>query len=447
MESKTFCVLPWVHLGTKPDGTLNLCCFASHVVLKDEKGKPFRLDTDPIEDVWNGHDLRNVRKGMLEGKNIRGCEVCYMDEAVGKRSLRQNRNEHWQRFVGKEEIEKRVDESLKNDGAVLSPALYLDLRLGNKCNLKCRMCFPINSHGLNNEIAEIIESGEEFPEMYRDMLLNGKAALDWGDSENFHESLRKVLPFVRELYFTGGEPTLIAATKTILKMACELGVASQIQLNFHTNTTVWNQELVNLLPNFHEAIINCSIDGVEGVDEFVRYPTRFSAVEANFKKYLEVSLVHPNVKLSIGTTVSWMNIFELPRLARWYAEYARGAAGRLNGIYFGLVYFPGFLKIEMVPRPLRPIAIKAAKEALEFFRTENLLVNDMENGLTAIIRILEQAESYTLRDSEDLVNLTRAMNSKRGQDLAQLIPSANAVFEHHTLLLNHFKAARSLERP
>ena len=59
--SKTFCILPWVHLSTRPDGQMRVCCTANASsvgptndkehggqigVLKDEMGRPNNLNVE-----------------------------------------------------------------------------------------------------------------------------------------------------------------------------------------------------------------------------------------------------------------------------------------------------------------------------------------------------------------------------------------------------------------
>ena len=41
--------------------------------------------------------------------------------------------------------EEVVKQAIENDGVVNDSPVYLDLRFGNKCNLKCRMCDPLFS--------------------------------------------------------------------------------------------------------------------------------------------------------------------------------------------------------------------------------------------------------------------------------------------------------------
>ena len=57
--SKTFCILPWVHLSTRPDGSMRVCCTANASsigatndkehggqvgILKTDDGKPNNLN-------------------------------------------------------------------------------------------------------------------------------------------------------------------------------------------------------------------------------------------------------------------------------------------------------------------------------------------------------------------------------------------------------------------
>ena len=101
--SDTFCILPWVHLSTRPDGSMRVCCTANASsvgatndkehggqvgILKTDDGKPNNLNVSDFETAWNSKYMKNVRKQMLAGEKPPSCLKCYKEEAAGHNSKR-----------------------------------------------------------------------------------------------------------------------------------------------------------------------------------------------------------------------------------------------------------------------------------------------------------------------------------------------------------------------
>ncbi len=377
---------------------------------------------------------------MLAGEAINGCEVCYKDEAHGKMSLRQTMNDRWKFNLGEQEFQSRLRQSEKSEGRLESPPVYFDLRLGNQCNLKCRMCFPINSHKLNDEFKEILSTEKNFPQYIKDQLVEDKV-LNWGDSSVFAQSLREILPSIQELYFTGGEPMMISAVYEILKKAVDLKMSSHIKISFHTNTTLWNSKLIDLLPFFKSVHIICSIDGVGAVDEYIRTPTQFKKVESNFQNYLQLSKENPNIYIGIGSAISWLNVYGLPDFALWLSSQQVRAHLNFCGVFFNIVYEPQLLNFKMIPNELRSHARQCVLKALTTFEEQQILTPRIQSDLTTITNILETPANFCEGDSRDLVQYLSALDHQRKQNLKEMIPDAYKVFQHH----EHICSQRPLE--
>ena len=88
LPSKTFCALPWMHLSTRPDGNMRVCCTANASsvgatndkkhggqvgVLKTESGKPANLNNSNLMEAWNNDYMKNVRLQMLNGDKPPAC--------------------------------------------------------------------------------------------------------------------------------------------------------------------------------------------------------------------------------------------------------------------------------------------------------------------------------------------------------------------------------------
>src|SRR3954467_4134401 len=137
MTSETFCILPWVHAATLTDGNVHLCCVSSG-------GSGVNLNEHTLADYWNSQFVKDVRRRMLAGKRVTACQHCYRLEEHGYKSHRLVENEVWQKKCGEEVLQQLIGKTAA-DGTLDAAVQYLDLRLGNTCNLQCIMCQPHES--------------------------------------------------------------------------------------------------------------------------------------------------------------------------------------------------------------------------------------------------------------------------------------------------------------
>ena len=128
-----FCVLPWVSLEASPIGTVRPCCLADDEIV-DDAGQKFELSTANFQNIQNSRHMRNIRAQFLAGEKPQTCRKCWNEERVGRDSKRihtLNRLKHM-----------LPDQDWTTDA---KPLMFLDLKLGNICNLKCRICGPWSS--------------------------------------------------------------------------------------------------------------------------------------------------------------------------------------------------------------------------------------------------------------------------------------------------------------
>ena len=154
--SDTFCPLLFQHLATHPHGGVTHCCVADHrnalsssrdVI--DQGHKYYNLNRNTIEDTFNSESFRTARLQVIEGKKPQACLRCYSEEAKGMQSKRL------------EEIKNYPDYTLDvaelatdNEGYILDIQFdFVELRLGNVCNVACRTCNPASSTGVLMELA------------------------------------------------------------------------------------------------------------------------------------------------------------------------------------------------------------------------------------------------------------------------------------------------------
>ena len=123
-----FCVLPWVSLEASPIGTVRPCCLADDEIL-DNDGNKFELSSANFADIQNSNHMTALRKEFLAGKNPQTCRKCWNEERGGRTSKRMHTLNRLKHTI--------TDSEWTSDA---KPLLFLDLKLGNICNLKCRIC-------------------------------------------------------------------------------------------------------------------------------------------------------------------------------------------------------------------------------------------------------------------------------------------------------------------
>ena len=116
-------------MEVQPNGTVKPCCMYKDT-LKKPNGQEYLIQTDDIQDILQSDELNEIKQRFLSGTQPRGCHRCWMEEISGKDSKRIRDNQKYQNLINEAVI---FDEPKPR---------YLDLKLGNICNLKCRICGP-----------------------------------------------------------------------------------------------------------------------------------------------------------------------------------------------------------------------------------------------------------------------------------------------------------------
>jgi len=325
--SKTFCILPWMHLATNASGNLRVCCNSTpgKNFIRRPDGSAYKLHRDDLEEAWNSEVYKTIRQQMLDGERPEMCTRCFREEDAGVRSARQAWNDKWQ-----EEVKYTVDAPFD--------IKYVDLRLGNLCNLKCRMCNPYASNQWVKEW-NLIETALE-PSEY-DRLKN----MNWPEKEKTWENLFSIADTVEEIYLTGGEPTIIQEQHRLLDYFIDKGTAHKIRLKYNTNLTNVPKHLIDKWSKFKRVQLNCSIDATGKLDRYIRYPSNWDKIVENFGTVRQLD----NVNIEIHCTVQMYNILHLDKLIEWALPYG-------HKIYFNILNHPEYLNIRCLPIQLKNLA-------------------------------------------------------------------------------------------
>jgi sulfatase maturation enzyme AslB (radical SAM superfamily) len=341
LPSKTFCVLPFMHVATNASGSFRLCCNSNpnnNQIKNPQTGKPYKIYKDSIEDIWNSPDYQEFRRQFIAGEMPATCERCYREESAGIRSPRIGFNNRW--WTDDVIVAEEIPVDIR----------YIDLRLGNLCNLKCRMCNPWASSMWVKDWNEVMPTAELVPSKIIDeeMLAFMNVMTEWPDYEKTGLNFQDVAHTVEEIYLTGGEPTLATSQYKLLDYCIANDLAKNIRLKYNTNLTNIPPKMIEYWKDFKRVQLNCSIDAIGHRDRYIRYPSNWEKVEENFDRLNGL----PNVSIQIHCTVQALNVCALADLFDFASS--RNLSG--DQVYLNILNHPRSMNIRVLPPELKQLA-------------------------------------------------------------------------------------------
>ena len=369
-KSKTFCLHPFTGLATREDGAVKVCCRSAPVGdIKD----------NTLEEIWNNETMCKVRQQVLNGERPDVCKPCFDLEDQGVMSLRQ-------RHITDHSPESRINlypnalDELRDDYTMPFEFPTMEIKLNNLCNLKCRMCNPLDSTQWKDwdQVTEFYKKENNYLIPVVDKLVDkpGQYIGPFDNSDNWWTSFEKLLPYFRRVEFAGGEPLMDPYHYKILDKLAEHG--ENIELKYATNGTTLGikggRTIHDYWPKFKSVAVNVSIDGIHDVYDYIRGNGDFKLVEENIKVFQSF----PNVSRVVGAfTAQAGNILQ----AAECVDYFLNTMGIV--FYSHRVSYPNCLSAQVLPQELKNIAIgRLEKVALEVPNYEIVKKHPILLGIT-----------------------------------------------------------------
>jgi MoaA/NifB/PqqE/SkfB family radical SAM enzyme len=304
-----------------------------------------------IADSLNADILKNLRRQMLKGEKPKECKYCWDMEAQGMQSLRQDFNKNHFEAIAPS-LELVTDEGMLDPKAVS----FVDLTLGNICNLKCRSCNPWSSSQWLEEF-QLLPQSVDIPISSSD-ILKRQSWLKKNLNLEFFEPVRKTL---RHINFLGGEPLMVKEHESLLQSLVDTGDAKNITLSYNTNGIFLPQSLFKIWPHFKFVHLGLSVDAVGPLAYYVRFPSDFSKIESNLLVLNTYCLEHQNLAVQTHATLSVLNMHALCDLLMWckkqyesWAYTSPHSFGYQNLIpHFNVVTHPDFLHMRLIPEEIK----------------------------------------------------------------------------------------------
>ena len=278
--SETLCPLPWRHLEVLQSGEIRPCCVYIYSV--------DHVKNNSLNTVFNNDKIQTLRQDLLSGKKPSGCNNCWTEEAKGLTSSRSYQMRLWKKELLTTDLDNPTLKSL-------------DLKPGNTCNFKCRICNPLNSSLFAQEVRLSKSISVE--------------SFNWAESDSKTiDEIVELLPSLTNVDMYGGEPFLIKPLLHVIQQAVEQGHASQIRLHYNSNGSIYPDTQIEYWKKFKHVDIQFSIDNIGPRFDLERGGS-WQQVNSNIKKLIALKLA--NVSISIMPTISIMNVFYLDEILQW----------------------------------------------------------------------------------------------------------------------------------
>lgn len=377
------CMLPWMSIEVTPEGTCRPCCLAIEEI-KDANGDAMRMTEHSVYEIYHSDYMKQLRQQFRAGQQPATCQRCWNEENADRTSKRMNM------FYKFKDHEPLVNWNTDEPGDVW----YVDLKLGNICNLKCRICGSWSSSKWAQEeldyLGEVPREEKRHHRAYK-FLQNGQ----WPrTSMQFWQNMEQLLPYVKYFDFTGGEPFLIKEQFDLLQRAIDLGVSKNISIHYNTNATQFPDSAVEIWKQFRQVDIAFSIDDMGERFEYQRYGAQWKEVDHNLDRYLAFSQENSNVSLQICSTVNIQNVFYIADLLPYLDSKG------FDNIYINMLHDPWYFNIGYMTPEAKKLVIDQLQKAPRnrFYLELQKLVNFINNGPGSdgqeFCRIVRLADEY-----------------------------------------------------
>lgn len=426
---------------------MRICCQANvsenRGLLKKENGETYNAGHDDLDESRNSELMNSARLDMLEGRWPSACSRCQSEEASGLRSRRIYENQAWGTRYSQEWASANTAEDGRIDTNAVPP-VYFDIRLGNKCNLKCRMCGPTDSNlwyeDYHNTVApsfsdtqgkvQISQSGNRW--------VVSDNSYDWHENEIFWDHLKKHAQWIEHLHIVGGEPLLIENHYKALEFLHENGFAKNITMEYNTNLMVLPQRALELWKHFKKVKVGVSLDGHGAVNDYIRSPSKWNIIVRNLER---LNAASPNIDMWLSATIQVYNIYNITDLIRWKLESGLSRfnnTSRLPFITSHVLHHPKHYNIRILPQAVKAkVRQKFADFEMWFqdWALENIPEEKRRKDMTeSLHKLLKSYADYMNKEDwshlmEEFWNNTLKLDKARNQDFFKVAPElANDLF-------------------
>lgn len=429
--TNTFCPIPWNFQAIRANGDVRVCCQANVTknqgVIRKEDGSAYNAGRDDLTLARNAELMRIVRNNMLNGEWSEECGRCKSEEDNGLVSRRSYENQQWPMDLDKIRRLTALDGSINPEEF---PVHYYDLRFGNFCNLKCRMCGPTDSNAWYDDWIELTGTSE-FKDTSGIIQITKTdkgyyvPQFEWYNYEPFWSQLEKNMHNIEHVYFAGGEPMLIERHYDFLERCVDAGAAKNMIIEYNTNMSTLPTRVLNLWTKFKQVRIGASVDGMGRVLEYQRNPAKWDKTLYNLNKVDELP---SNIISWLAFTVTAYNVLHMIDFMKWKlidSGFKRiNSSNRRPIITYHVAHHPKHLNIRVLPSEFKQTVVDRYSEFLTWIDANGFNdhvkrhAKEIVNGVISYM----QSDNYHDKHWHEFVKYTNDLDRIRQENIKDIEP-------------------------
>ena len=384
----TFCVLPFTHLSTRPDGSITPCCRS-----RDTLG---HISNMTFEQAWNSDRQQKLRKDLLTGVRNKHCFQCWDMEDQGSVSMRQSMNKTRQHM-----IPGKCTQEMPFEVPVL------ELKMSNLCNFRCRTCKPDLSTTWLKDWNAVKHEYESHG------LTNDTKRQTNFDNDQFVEDIVRLAPTIEIVEFAGGEPLMDPLHYKVLE-ALE-PFASNITVKYSTNLSkvkFGKFDTIASWAKFKAVDLSLSIDGYPELNNYIRTESDTDVLAKNLQ-LVKRELKEKYVGRAALCYSAW-NVFGLPESYEYFEHVLD------TPVHGNIAWDPIFINPQVLPKELKQQATIKYKKYLNTVEPKgerNKRIHRFINQNMNFLNDKDQSQHF-----EQFIRFTKTLDRTRSTSMIEVIP-------------------------
>jgi len=193
----------------------------------------------------------------------------------------------------------------------------------------------------------------------------------------------------------------------MLQGIVDRGIASQVEIHYNTNGTVYPESAVHIWKHFKTVEIAFSIDDLEERFEYQRTNAKWAEVCANLNRFRDLKEMHSNIVLQLCCTVNVFNVYYIDRVAQWIQTNRES----FDFVYWNILHEIWYFSIAQLPHTV--------KSALKLHLETCAITREFREEFARIIDFMNNGESS---DGSAMLAAMRQLDQRRDQNLSQIMP-------------------------
>ena len=296
-KTKHFCTAPWNLLYVDVDGSIQSCTNGIFF------GHPKKQS---LQQILSNKKFTDLRKNILNDKITDNCRNCLKSENNSSAGEFKGLRNHYNKLGVKSSVDYSDSKAFKLSA--------LDLHWSSLCDLKCVTCWAVQSSSIAREQNKPVNHTP--PAIANEII----------------DYVVKNQSELKEIYLSGGEPTLI---KYNLKLLQQIEKRQDLQIRINSNMQFkQNNPVLQEVLKFPNVLFTCSIDGIGEKFNYIRRGGSWNKTIENIKFLQD----HPNVDLRANTVFFVLTAQEICEIIDYFMEDVGSIDHTINQIAMGHPY-------------------------------------------------------------------------------------------------------------